>query len=176
MTTMTEYATLPEMQLWAARIMHGREPDQIIGEPDNVYLKRWFVTPRSPWGNTYLHAILRSDDDRALHDHPFDNRSLVLDGGYWEHLTTLPVEPGFTLKNAAYELPSVRTPSRVWRGPGSSVMRAADAPHRLELEVRDGRPVPCVSLFFTGPKIREWGFHCEGGWRHWEEFDVKGCE
>jgi hypothetical protein len=113
------------------------------------------VTPRSPFGNVYLHKILRSDDDRALHDHPWENRSLVIAGGYWEHVSPI---------------------TKFWRGPGSSISRGADAAHRLELPTYRLRPVPCVSLFFTGPKTREWGFHCEGGWRHWEEFDVQGCE
>jgi hypothetical protein len=31
-----------------------------------------------------LHHILRSDHDRALHDHPWPNASFVLSGGYWE--------------------------------------------------------------------------------------------
>lgn len=153
---MTDYATLFEAQLWAARIIHSRPPDQTIGDdPDNLYLKRWFLTPRSPHGNVYLHVILRSDDDRALHDHPWDNSSLIIDGGYFEHA------PGGIV---------------IWREPGWSGDRKAGQAHRLELDHQDGRNVPCVSLFMTGPKVREWGFHCDGGWRHWEEFDVKGCD
>lgn len=31
-----------------------------------------------------VHKVLRSDEDRALHDHPWQNASIVLDGGYWE--------------------------------------------------------------------------------------------
>lgn len=31
-----------------------------------------------------VHHILRSDRDRAMHDHPWENASLVLRGGYWE--------------------------------------------------------------------------------------------
>jgi len=22
----------------------------------------------------------------------------------------------------------------------------------------------------TGPRVREWGFHCPNGWRHWKDF------
>ena len=36
-----------------------------------------------------LHHILRSDHDRALHDHPWPNASFVLSGGYWEVLPGL---------------------------------------------------------------------------------------
>lgn len=31
-----------------------------------------------------IHNVKRSDHDRALHDHPWHNASLVLRGGYWE--------------------------------------------------------------------------------------------
>lgn len=26
------------------------------------------------------------------------------------------------------------------------------------------------TLFITGPRIREWGFHCPKGWVHWKKF------
>lgn len=31
-----------------------------------------------------VHKVMRSDHDRALHDHPWHNASIVLEGGYWE--------------------------------------------------------------------------------------------
>ena len=60
------------------------------------------------------------------------------------------------------------------------IFRRSVAAHRLELI--DDEPV--WSLFITGPIIREWGFHCPKGWRHWKEFvdsrDIgqvgRGCE
>lgn len=53
-------------------------------------------------------------------------------------------------------------------------------PHRLEVP-EGGR---ALSLFFTGAKEREWGFHCPNGWRHWQDFTGgangeivgRGCE
>ena len=60
-----------------------RPPDFIIGEPANPYLIRWWVIPRNRWFNIYLHEIRRSDDDRALHDHPWLNCSILLHGGYF---------------------------------------------------------------------------------------------
>ena len=79
------YATLPERVEWAENIMR-REPDFTIGPLDNPYMRRWFVVPRNEFSNLYLHEILRSDDDRALHDHPWPSRSFIIDGGYFEHL------------------------------------------------------------------------------------------
>lgn len=155
---MTDYATLADIEDWATSLMASRSFDQQIdnGDPNNPYLQRWFITPRAAHANNYLHWIMRSDDDRALHDHPWDNVSYVIQGGYWEH------SPGGVV---------------IWRGPGSVVRREASALHRLELATDDlGLPIPCLSLFSTGPKVREWGFACPDGWRHWREFDTKGCE
>ena len=48
-------------------------------------MRRWWVIPRNKWFNVYLHHFLRSDDDRALHDQPWWNLSILLDGEYTEH-------------------------------------------------------------------------------------------
>ncbi len=134
-------ASKADMLAWAARIML-REPDFIIG--DN-YLRRWWVIPRNEQVNVYLHEILRSDDDRALHDHPWANSSWVLDGSYIEHLPD---------------------GSAIERRAGDFVSRDAEALHRLEI-AEGGR---ALSLFITGPKVRQWGFACPNGWRHWRDF------
>jgi len=135
-----DYADNAAMRVWAGSIM-SRAPDFVIG--DN-YLRRWWVIPRNEGCNIYLHEILHSDDDRALHDHPWDNTSMLLDGSYIEH-----------------------TPEGVFeRVAGSIVTRKATDAHRLEVP-GGGR---AVSLFITGPKLREWGFHCPKGWRVWTEF------
>jgi hypothetical protein len=60
-------------------------PDFIIGGTENPYLLRWWVIPRNRWFNIYPHHMLRDDDPRALHDHPWWNVSIVLKGGYMEH-------------------------------------------------------------------------------------------
>lgn len=124
-----------------------REPDFVIGDP--VYLRRWHIIPRNPFGNVYLHQGLRSDDDRALHDHPWNNQSILIAGRYRE------ITPAGTFLREA----------------GSVVNRTADSRHRLELI--NGEPF--ISLFFTGPKVREWGFWCEDGggparFVHWRDF------
>lgn len=135
-----------------ASIVMDREPDFVIG--DN-YLRRWFCIPRNRWFNVYLHMIKRSDDDRALHDHPWLNCSIVLAGGYFEH----------TIAYGGVE-------SRTWRGRGSVTFRRAKAAHRLEVD--KSREPFALSLFITGPRIRQWGFHCPKGWRHWQEFTAPG--
>ena len=72
----------------AARViaaMQARTPDFIIGDKEDPYLARWHLIPRNPVFNLYAHRFLRSDDDRALHDHPWLNASVLLDNTLTEH-------------------------------------------------------------------------------------------
>lgn len=143
-------------------ISERRPPDIIIGGSDNPYLRRWYVIPRNRWCNIYLHHFMRSDDDRALHDHPWMNCSILLRGEYTEILPTI----GGT------------TTSRVLKA-GALAFRGPRAAHRVMLH--DG---PAWTLFMTGPRVREWGFWCQSGWRHWRDFTAgqrgelvgRGCE
>lgn len=130
-----------------------REPDFIIGKPGSPYMRRWYVIPRNRWFNVYLHNIVRSDDDRALHDHPWWNLSIVLKGGYWEYVPLDAARPsGATIGS--------------FRPAGSFVFRRATSSHRLAIPSGDS----CWSLFITGRKVREWGFHCPQGWKVWTSF------
>jgi hypothetical protein len=146
-------------------IAESRAPDQVIGGEDRPYLRRWHITPRGNGPAVYLHQFLRSDDDRALHDHPWPSVGLILHGAYLEH------EPG--------QDPWMMTA-------GMLVQREALTAHRVEL-LRDvpGAPEkPVWTLFITGPRIREWGFHCPQGWVHWRDFTAgehgetvgRGCD
>lgn len=140
-------------------------PDFTIGGVALPYMNRWWVIPRNRLFNIYLHQILRSDDDRALHDHPWLNVSIVLAGRYWE---VVPQHaPSFS-----WPVPPTRT---VLRAAGSIVVRRPTAAHRLEILGEDRRyGRDCWSLFVTGPNVRTWGFWCPKGWRKWTEF-VDAC-
>lgn len=151
------------------------EPHQIIGGEDRPYLRRWYVIPRNPVFNLYLHQFLRSDDDRALHDHPWYFASLILKGGYWEHRKDRLIT------------------GRSWRSAGSIAFRSPDTAHRVELATEsvpicrvqgpdgdrtyyDTVELPTWTLIATGPRIRRWGFHCPKYWVHWEQFvHQNGC-
>lgn len=140
---------------WAYQKMATTEPDVVIGEASDPYLLRWWVIPRNPFFNLYLHHVLRSDDDRALHDHPWVNMSYIVDGAYTE------ITPG-----------NVRT----IRPEGTFKARWAKAQHRLELHASHGEVFPCVTLFATGPRLRRWGFQCPKGWVYWRDFTKKTPE
>jgi len=133
---------------WLISRADRRLPDYVIGGEDNPYLRRWWLIPRNPLFNVYLHQILRSDDDRALHTHPWVNCSVILQGQYTEHMV------------------------------GKSVVRKANSivarwsghiAHRLE--ITDG---PCWTLFITGPRYKQWHFCCPQGLVHWKAFTRPG--
>jgi hypothetical protein len=153
-----------------------RCPDFQIGGAANPYCNRWWVIPRNRWFNIYLHQFVRDDDDRALHDHPWPNCSLLLRGSYREILFVNQPDVFGPLPR------TIEAPRRRWR----LVFRRASTAHRVVLP-RDAnnRAIPCWSLFFTGPVLRSWGFWCpQGRWIHWRDFTAgergeivgRGCE
>lgn len=100
-----------------------------------------------------VHHILRSDDGRDFHDHPWPYLTIILRGGYWE------VRPVLVDNVVSY---CVRT----WHGPGSVLLRRAASWHRLELP--EGQTA--WTLFCTGPKVQHWGFlvgRRKVGWREY---------
>lgn len=140
-----------------------------------VYMERWWRLPRNWALNIYYHIVRRSDDDRALHDHPWFSFSIVLDGGYSEH-----------------EIKEGGIHTRTWYGPGAMRFRwHGRKAHRLELKrerlgdmpINQAAPImgatdqpithgmdtmvelPATTIFITGPVLRRWGFHAaEHGW------------
>lgn len=127
--------------------------------PEDAYMLRWWVVPRSQeTENVYFHHFLRSDDDRALHDHPWPNISILLEGDYIEEVPANPY------------LPAGRR-IQIQRRAGDVITRPANSAHRVMLhEDESGKPLPVKSLFMTGPVERQWGFWCPQGWRHWKDF------
>ena len=145
---------------WLIARVTRRAPDFVIGGEQRPYLKRWWVIPQNRLMNVYLHQFLRSDDDRAEHDHPWANVSWLLQGYYWEW------------RNDVAHL----------RIAGDVVVRPSGRIHH-RIQLIGGAPV--WTLFVTGPKYREWGFLCPNrGWVHWKLFTAaddpgsigKGCD
>lgn len=157
------------LRTYLDRFALRRDPDFYVGGRENPYLERWFIKregglePREDARscNVFLHRFRRSDDDRALHDHPWANISILLSGSYAE------VVPGAERGGEERMLVGERgEPLRVLRRrAGSIVFRRAEQAHRLIIDEGD-----CWSLFITGRKTREWGFHCPNGWVHWRDF------
>lgn len=121
-----------------------RQPDLNL----EGYLKRWWIIPRNKWFNIYLHKFVGSDDDRALHDHPWHSISICFSGELWE----------------AREYPQGTFCHRIknWL----PYFRKATLMHRMILKSETA-----WTLFITGPVIREWGFRKRHGDRDWMKHD-----
>lgn len=129
---------------FAGKVMADRYPDFRIAPHDELYMERWHLI-KTRWLGVYIHRMVHDDDDRALHDHPGHNISLVLHGCYIEYLDD----------------------GRKLRGTGDIVFRHAATKHRLELIV-SGRPV--TTIWIRLPSYREWGFWPNGRFVPWHEF------
>jgi hypothetical protein len=106
------------------------------------YMERYWLIPYGKIGiAARIHHILRSDDNRAFHDHPWPYLTVILRGGYTE------IRPIFESGVYIGE-------HRQWHGAGSILFRRADSWHRLEIP--EGHSA--WTLFITGPKVRRWGF------------------
>lgn len=89
-----------------------------------------------------VHHILRSDDDRAYHDHPWPYVTIILSGGYWEWRPVYDKSGVFLWDGCE------------WHGPGTILFRPAKSWHRLE--VSPGKTA--WTLFITGRYQQGWGF------------------
>jgi len=165
---------LRRLRARAERAMAARAPDFVVGGTENPYLLRWHGLRRNAVGNVYLHDFRRDDDDRALHDHPWPSLSICLAGMMRETYAprSIWVRPGDDPRDPAlHRTRVVAAGDVVWRGPRFA--------HRLEVVAR-----PALTLFLTGPRVREWGFWCPQGFRPWQQFvapddkgDIgRGCE
>jgi hypothetical protein len=156
---MSASVSIPVQARWLPRLLSGK-PHQVIGDPDAPYLLRWYVLPRNQHINIYLHHFQRSDDPRALHDHPWAFVSILIAGSYAE----------------------ITDSTSTLRTPGTIAIRRAVHRHRIQLPTNpDGTERSCWSVIITGPRRRQWGFWCpsrHGVHRfiHWRQFGPGGCD
>lgn len=127
-------ATMKELKKLSdvAKFTLGAPHEVLTHEARGPYLEKWRLSQDADGSARMLHRFLRSDGDEEFHDHPWDNRTLMISGGYWDVTPT----------------------SRQWVAPGEILIRKAHDFHRIELE--DG--VIPMTIFWHGPKINEWGF------------------
>lgn len=141
------------------------------------YLTRWHLVPRNRWLNVYLHRFTGSDDDRALHCHPWASVSILLRGTLIEHRRLNIDSLGYVHQDTNYGKP-VKFPVK------RLMYRPADYAHRLELVGKSA-----WTLFITGPrrhfpgtKVPMWFFHCPNGRKPWYEMtspegkSIGGCD
>lgn len=121
---------------------------KVIGAASDPLLVRYILFRCAAFG-IFIHHLMRSDHDRALHDHPWPFISIVLKGGYLEvHDQTI---DGSTFIQ--------------YHGRGSVLVRPAEWRHRFMLES------PAWALVIVGRRARPWGFFTPGGWCWWRKYD-----
>jgi len=165
---------LPDIAIkWLLKIVKTRTgkrtADITLKRSDgSFYLLRWYLLPRNRMLNVYLHEFVGDDDDRALHDHPWWSLSFMLRGKLIEVTDDKSIIGWHPGERILYT--------------GDIIFRRANFAHRLLISKPYRNKSP-ITLFITGPRIREWGFQCPQGWRHWKEFTStdgssvgKGCD
>lgn len=134
------------MKIFGVKFCERKE----IGARPEVLMIRYILF-RCPWFGIFVHHFLRSDYDRALHDHPWSFVAWVVKGGYLEeHDQTI-------------------TGQRVRKivPPGSILVRPAEWRHRVLL------PLGCTSwsIVIVGRRERIWGFFTPKKWCPWYKFN-----
>ena len=113
-------------------------PDGV--EIDLPYLERWYIIRTQRFG-LYLHRFWASDED-GVHDHPWNNFSWILTGGYWENLPD---------------------GQRLWRPAGFKKYRTAEEFHRIDVPA--GGEGHTWTIFGRFKRRRKWGFWEKEGWK-----------
>ena len=119
----------------------GLEYDELTTADGQCYMRRYYLE-RTRQGEKRYHHILMSDQDRDMHDHPWNFQSTILHGSYLE-----------TTPDGANRYQA-----------GDIITRTAGQPHRLELTE------PVWTYIKTGPFVKTWGFHTPNGWVDWRRY------
>lgn len=121
-------------------VFNGYSKDMALGDEGRGTAKRW---PRLP--SIRIHHILRADDNDHPHDHPWNARTIVLDGWYVEQ--------------------RVGAPARVMRR-GDTGPILFESFHHIERVSEGG----VYTLFITGAYGGGWGFLVDGAKVPWREY------
>ena len=136
----------------------GRKRVILDRESEKPYMERYYLlfTERDNYFpfNIFIHHILESDNDE-LHDHPWGYFTLILSGGYFEHLKLKDAETGEDRV------------VKIWRGPGFYQSVSSSWVHRLELDKTRGET---WTLFIPYRQEKEWGFYTKNGYIDNEEY------
>lgn len=114
------------------------------------YLHRWYIIKTNLLG-IFIHQFIRSDEDRAVHDHPWNFIVIPLYRGYNEYS-----DKG---KRRVYPILGTR-------------FRFATYKHRVDLI--DNKSA--WSLFIRFKKVRDWGFWPSEGFTLWNKWIKDRCE
>lgn len=126
---------------WLDRLGRGR---MIHRQDKNTgtwvdYLKRHYLIRTKHLG-IFIHQFWSSDED-GVHDHPWNNITFIIRGGFYEELADGQV---------------------IWRKPGFFSYRRAEQFHRIILE--PGTEGKVWTIFIRFKRRRNWGFLVKKEW------------
>lgn len=110
---------------------------EIKSKEGELHFKR-FAIIECNWFSIYIHTIYKEDEDEHYHDHPWNYASIILYGGFME------------LTKGSWRILTI----------GSISIQSAERVHKIAYLYSD----KVTSLFFTGPRKREWGYKVKGEW------------
>lgn len=146
-------STLGSLSAWRRIIWNCRK--------DNGPLVTRYYLFDNSWFGVYLHRLHTSDEDRALHDHPWSFVTFLFSSGYWEFVPNPDVD----------EIVGMGPTVGYWRPRFSVLYRPAEWKHRLVLVKR-----PTWTLVLRGPRRRLWGFWTATGWMDFKAYGNKFCD
>lgn len=138
----------------------------IYGGPGHqeVYMRRYVLSPKTRWGQLYIHVFYRPDQDRDPHDHPFPFWTFPLNQGYVEEVYNTHLHC-FTV---------VRVPARR--------LSHRPARHTHRVTRTDTGRWPLITLVWRGNTERVWGFWCHSAspspmvrqrfWHSWKDYTL----
>lgn len=179
---------------WITRILSAIFPYKVIINCDHdPYLVRWYVF-KTKWVTLFIHKFIRSDEDRALHDHPWAFLVIPIWRGYYEHSECRAEYcdwPNGYYKIRQRVLPILGTRYRPalykhrvellggWKRETLTVHPSPEHlpfPPQTMSEKTTKIELPAWSLFFHFKREREWGFHPPEGFTPWHKWWQDKCE
>ncbi|HBH37610.1 MAG TPA: hypothetical protein DDX06_04415 [Curvibacter sp.] len=184
------FVSQPRVASWLMRRAQRRPYSHITSaDGGSVYMGRWWlfnpygkdengdeIPARLSWlPSVRIHHIMRPDQDRDLHDHPWNARTIVLRGWYMEER----LKSACSLQQLAdctqiyapirnEGLGRVRLPRRaVFRRTQGYTGRLLFGQYHRISEVSDGG---VWTLFITWKKRGDWGFLVDGEKVHWRTY------
>ena len=116
---------------------------EIKSKDGKLHFRRWQII-KTPWFSIYIHGIYAADEDKHLHNHPWDYISMVLSGSYIEK----------TNKNINF------------LSLGTITKRNGNDYHKIYKLLSKS----VYTLFIVGPVKRHWGYSVDGNHITHEEY------
>jgi len=116
---------------------------EIRSKEGKLHFRRWQLLKTS-WFSIYIHGIYAPDQDKHLHNHPWDYKSLVLKGSYIEETNN-----GVNLLKF-----------------GSVTSRNGEDYHKIKTLLTNS----VYTLFIVSPAKRTWGYQVNGKCMYNEEY------